>query len=691
MTLPDRERLLAFVAERGGPVDRKEIARAFRLKGAERAALRDLLRELEAEGAIDRRRGRRVASGLPEVTVVEVAGRTGDGELLARPAGRKGVPAPEIVVDEPGPGPLPAMGAKLLVRLRPTGEGGYLARVMRRLTAPPRDMLGVIAEEDGALALRPADRGRNRGFVVSDAAGAVAGDIVRAAVMPGRAGPGRPVRVVERIGRLDGPGALSTLTLLEHGIEESFPPEVLAEADAARLPDPAGRADLTGLALVTVDDDDARDFDDAIHAEPDEDGGWRLTVAIADIASYVRPGSALDREAARRGNSVYLPDRAVPMLPERLSAGLGSLVPGEERPCLAAELRIGSGGALRGHRFRRAWMRSSARLTYRALQDALDGPDTAPHLAHLEGAFRALERARKRRGTLELDLPERRVLFDADGNPAAVRARERLTTHRIVEEFMIAANVAAAETLEAKGQICMRRVHDRPDPARIEAMRSLLRDLGHPVSFGELQRPKQFNALLARLADTPFAALAHELVLRAQAQAVYTPDMRGHFGLGLARYAHFTSPIRRYADLLVHRALIAALGLGAGGLEDESGFHDLAETLSTTERRAAAAERRALDRYAAAVLEARTGETFEGRIVGVQRFGLFLRLAGEGADGILPTASLGGEYFHHDARRHTLTGSATGRAFRLGDTLAVRLAAADPVSGSLVLALGEGR
>ena len=600
------------------------------------------------------------------------------------------MPAPEIIVDEPGPGPLPALGAKLLVRMRPTGEGGYLARVMRRLTAPPRDVLGVVAEEDGALVLRPADRGRNRDFIVSDAGEAGPGDIVRATVLPARGESRRSVRVVERVGRHDGPGALSTLTLLEHGIEEPFPPEVLAEADSVRLPDPAGRTDLTGMALVTVDDEDARDFDDAVFAEPDGDGGWRVTVAIADTASFVAPGSALDREAARRGNSVYLPDRAVPMLPERLSGGLGSLVPDEERPCLAVELRIGSAGALRGHRFRRAWMRSSARLTYHALQDALDGPDTPPHLAHLEGAFRALERARIRRGALELDLPERRVAFDADGVPTAVCARERLTAHRIIEEFMIAANVAAAETLEDKGQICMRRVHDRPDPARIEAMRSLLRDLGHPVSFGELQRPKQFNALLARLADTPFSALAHELVLRAQAQAVYTPEMRGHFGLGLARYAHFTSPIRRYADLLVHRALIAALGLGAGGLDDESGFHDIAENLSTTERRAAAAERRALDRYAAAVLESRTGEVFEGRIVGVQRFGLFLRLAGQGADGILPIASLGGEYFRHDARRHTLVGSASGRAFCLGDTLSVRLTAADPVSGGLVLALGDG-
>ena len=688
MALPDRDRLLAFVAERGGPVDRKEIARAFRLKGAERAALRTLLRDLEAEGAIDRRRGRRVASGLPEVTVVEVTGRRQDGDLLACPAGRRGVPAPEIVVDEPGPGPLPATGAKLLVRLRPAGDGGYLARVMRRLTAPPADLLGVVAEEEGALVFRPADRGRNRDFVLSEAGGAEPGDVVRAAVLPGRRGPRRSVRVIEHIGRHDGPGALSTLTLLEHGIEEPFPPEALAEAEAARLPDPAGRADLTGMALVTVDDEDARDFDDAVFAEPDGEGGWRVTVAIADIASFVAPGSALDREAARRGNSVYLPDRAVPMLPERLSGGLGSLLPGEERPCLAVELRIGPAGALRGHRFRRGWMRSSARLTYRALQDALDGPDTPPHLACLEGAFRALERARRRRGALEIDLPERRVVFDTSGNPVAVAARERLTAHRIVEEFMIAANVAAAEALEAKGQICMRRVHDRPDPAAVEAMRSLLRDLGYPVSFGELQRPKQFNALLARLADTPFMALAHELVLRAQARAVYTPELRGHFGLGLARYAHFTSPIRRYADLLVHRALIAALGLGAGGLEDESGFHDIAQHISTTERRASAAERRALDRYAAALLKGREGEAFEARIVGVQRFGLFLRLAG--ADGILPVGALGGEYFRHDARRHSLTGSASGRLFSLGDRLHVRLTSADPVSGGVVLGLGDG-
>ena len=690
MALPDRDRLLAFVAERGGPVDRKEIARAFRLKGAERAALRTLLRELEAEGAIDRRRGRRVASSLPEVTVVEVTGRTEDGNLLACLAGRKGVPAPDIVVDDPGPGPLPATGAKLLVRLRPTEDGGYLARVMRRLTAPPSDMLGVVAEQGCELVFLSTDRGRNREFALPEAGGAEPGDVVRAAVLPGRRGPRRAVRVIERIGRHDGPGALSTLTLLEHGIEEPFPPDALDEAEAARLPDPAGRADLTGIALVTVDDDDARDFDDAVFAEPDGEGGWRVTVAIADIACYVPPGSALDREAARRGNSVYLPDRAVPMLPARLSGGLGSLVPDEERPCLAVELQIGPAGALRSHSFRRGWMRSSARLTYRGLQDALDGPDTPAHFAHLEGAFRALERARRRRGALEIDLPERRVIFDTGGNPVSMDARERLTAHRIVEEFMIAANVAAAETLEAQGQICMRRVHDRPDPAAVEAMRSLLRDVGYPVSFGELQRPKQFNALLARLADTPFTALAHELVLRAQSQAVYTPELRGHFGLGLARYAHFTSPIRRYADLLVHRALIAALGLGAGGLKDESGFHDIAAYLSKTERRAAAAERRALDRYAAALLAGRAGKTFAARIVGVQRFGLFLRLAEAGADGILPIGSLGGEYFRHDGRRHTLIGSTTGRAFRLGDTLPVRVTAADPVSGGVTLALGEG-
>ncbi|MCY4319674.1 MAG: VacB/RNase II family 3'-5' exoribonuclease [Alphaproteobacteria bacterium] len=690
MALPDRNDLIAFIAEHGGPVDRKQIARAFRLKGAERAALRKLLRELETEGAIDRRQGRRVASGLPEVTVVEVTGRMEDGALLACPARRKGVPAPDIVVNEPGAGPLPATGAKLLVRLRPAGDGGYLARVIRRLTAPAADILGIVAEDGGGLVFRPADRGRHREFTISEAGGAMPGEVVRAAVLPGRRGPRRAIRVVERLGRHDGSGALSTLTLLEHGIKEPFPPEALAEADAAQLPDPARRTDLTGMAFVTVDDEDARDFDDAVFAEPDGEGGWRVTVAIADIASLVMPGSALDREAARRGNSVYMPDRAVPMLPPRLSAGLGSLLPGEERPCLAVELRIGPAGALRGHRFRRGWMRSSARLTYNALQEALNGPDTPPHLAHLEGAFRALERARRRRGALEIDLPERRVVFDREGTPISVVARDRLTAHRIVEEFMIAANVAAAETLEAKGQICMRRVHDRPDPAAVEAMRSLLRDLGYPVSFGELQRPKQFNALLARLADTPFIALVHELVLRAQSRAVYTPELRGHFGLGLARYAHFTSPIRRYADLIVHRALIAALGLGAGRLTDESGFYELAAHISTTERRAAAAERRALDRYAVALLEGRAGEVFEGRIVGVQRFGLFLRLAEEGLDGMLPVAALGSGYFRHDARRHALIGGAAGRAYRLGDTLRVRLTAANPINGGVTLALAEG-
>ncbi len=683
MALPDRERLLAFVAERGGAVDRKEIARAFGLKGMERAALRGLLRELQDEGALSRRRGRRVASGLPPVAVVEVVGRDAAGDLLARPAGDGG--EARILVTETGPGPAPGPGARLLAKLEPEGEGRYRARAIRRLAAAPAALLGVVAADGAALTLAPAGRGRAPRYRIAEAMGALPGEMVRARLLPGRERGARSVEVTERLGALDGPGALSTLTLLEHDIPERFPPEALAEAEAARLPDPAGRDDLTALPLVTVDDEDARDFDDAIAAEPDEGGGWRLWVAIADVACLAPPGGALDREARRRGNSVYLPDRAVPMLPERLSAGLGSLRPGEERPCLAVELRIGPGGALRQHRFRRAWMRSAARLTYRALQDALDGPDTPAAYAHLEGAFQALERARRRRGALEIDLPERRLLFDADGRPSAVARRERLTAHRIVEAFMIAANQAAAETLERLGQTAMRRVHDRPDPARVEALRGVLRDLGHGVAFGELQRPKQFNALLARFADGPLAGLVQELVLRAQAQAVYTPELHGHFGLGLARYAHFTSPIRRYADLLAHRALIAALGLGAGGLEDEAGFHELASHLSTTERRAAAAERRALDRHAAALLEGRAGEAFEGRIVGVQRFGLFLHLGQAGADGLLPAGALGPEPFRHDARRHTLTGRFSGRSFRLGDTLEVHLASADPIAGSVLL------
>ena len=474
---------------------------------------------------------------------------------------------------------------------------------------------------------------------------------------------------------------------------------MLKQAETAR-PAPVGdRTDLRDLPLVTIDGADARDFDDAVHAcaddDPENPGGWRLTVAIADVAWYVRPDDPLDREAYRRGNSAYFPDRVVPMLPERLSNDLCSLRPREDRPCMAVELTIDANGALQRQRFMRAVMRSAARLTYEAVQAAQDGgsrgdiPDGV--LAPLYGAFAALLRAREKRGTLELDLPERRVVFGDDRRVAAIVPVERLDSHRLIEEFMITANVAAARELKRLHQPCMYRVHDEPSLEKLTDLREILAEYGLSLSKGVLNGG-DFNRILARVAGEPHERLVNELVLRSQSQAVYAPENIGHFGLGLRDYAHFTSPIRRYADLLVHRALIAGLRLGPGSLPPEAGadFAEAGQHISTTERRAAIAERNAMDRYTASFLKDRVGEGFTGTIRGVARFGLFVSLADSGADGLVPVSRLPGDYYVHDESRHALVGERSGRTYRLGDVVEVRLTEADGLTGSVVLDILDG-
>ncbi len=489
----------------------------------------------------------------------------------------------------------------------------------------------------------------------------------------------------------EAPGAISLISIASFDIPHVFPEAALAEAAAAQPAHAAGRNDLRGLDLVTIDGSDARDFDDAVWAERDPDAenpeGWHLVVAIADVAWYVAPGSALDREALERGNSVYFPDRVVPMLPEALSNGLCSLKPGEDRACLSAHLWIDHDGRKRRHAFERAIMRSAARLTYEETQAARDGAGTPPvareRLDALYGAFAALDRARLARGALALDLIEYRVVLDATNTPVAVEPRKRLDSHKLIEEFMILANVAAAEELEARHRPNLYRVHDTPNPDRVDALREALADIEVPgLAFakGQVLRPELFNRVLTRVAGRPEAQVVNDLVLRSQAQAVYSPNNIGHFGLALARYAHFTSPIRRYADLLVHRALLGE-NLPASEL-DALGKH-----VSATERRATAAERAALERYRTRLLAGRIGEVFAGRVNGVARFGLFVTLAESGADGLLPVASLPPDFYRFDHRKMKLSGRHSRLSFGLGDALSVRLAEADPIGGRLIFRL----
>jgi ribonuclease R len=417
-----------------------------------------------------------------------------------------------------------------------------------------------------------------------------------------------------------------------------------------------------------------------------------FTVAIADVAAYVRPGTALDREAYLRGNSVYFPDRVVPMLPERISNELCSLKEGENRPAIAVRMVIDAEGRKKSHSFHRVVFRSAAKLSYQQAQAAIDGrPDdkTGPLLATilnpLWAAYRTMAKARDKRGPLDLDLPERKIILDNSGMVADVLVPERLEAMRLIEEMMIAANVAAAETLEKRKTALLYRVHDTPSREKLTALREFLTSLDLTFGKSEAVKPVDFNRILAKARQDNKIEQVSEMVLRSQAQAEYAHENYGHFGLNLDRYAHFTSPIRRYADLIVHRALIAALDLGKDGLTDGeiAKLPTIAQHISQTERRAMLAERETSDRLLAQFLATKIGAEFMGRVSGVTRSGLFVRLLETGADGFIPASTIGQDYYRHVEEMQALVGDRTGEAFRIGDTVKVRLLEAAPVAGAL--------
>jgi ribonuclease R len=704
--LPSKEEILEFIRESPAEIGKREIARAFRITGSDRIPLKALLKEMAAEGLIDRGRGRRLREpgSLPNVAVVEVTGIDEDGEVLARPVSWEDQAPPPVIYLAPERRGAAALGVgeRMLARLVKLEDGTYQARIIRRIHAAPNRVLGVYSlAGDGGRLTPTARRYRDELAVAkSDSQGAREGELVLAELLPGKPLGQKRARVVERLGDAEGPNSVSLIAVHSHDIPTEFSAKALALAEAAK-PVPLGkRSDLRGLPLITIDGADARDFDDAVWAESDPEpgnkGGWHLVVAIADVANYVRPGDALDVAAYERGNSVYFPDRVVPMLPEALSNDLCSLRPGVERACLAAHLWIDRDGALLRHRFERGLMRSAARLTYSQVQEARDGQSdeaTGPLLSSviepLYGAYAALAAARDGRQALDIELPERRVVVAEDGTVERIEPRARLDSHKLIEEFMITANVAAAETLERIRRPCMYRIHEQPDPVKVEALREFLAGIGYRLARGQVIRPRHFNDILHKSAGTPHQPMVHQLVLRSQNQAVYGPNNLGHFGLSLVRYAHFTSPIRRYADLLVHRALIGGLGLGEGGIGAEAGgnFVTAGEHLSGTERRAAAAERDAVDRFTAAFLADRVGDTFAGSVNGVTRFGLFVTLDETGADGIVPMRSLPDDYYFHDEDHHRLVGERHGRIYTLGERVEVRLVEAAPITGSLVFEL----
>jgi ribonuclease R len=788
--LPTREQILDFIASSGEPAGKREIARAFALKGNEKIALKALLRDMGDEGLIDAGPGRAFhkMGGVPKVTVLRVADIDDSGRVFAVPERWEadGPPPRLRVMERKGRGPALGIGDRILAR-NEEGRGGWIAHPMKKLLKGSELVLGVVHKEGEGHWLRPVEKKERRELPIADLGEAQVGDLVLAEKV------GRPPRLAARVDTILGdpfaPRSFSLIAIHKHGIPHEFPESVTAEAErVAKFPilpgtgrgtsrrlvegptasDPTTalggpppssgedlREDLTHIPIVAIDPADARDHDDAVWAAVDDDpgnaGGWKAMVAIADVSFYVRPGSALDKEARKRGNSVYFPDRVVPMLPEILSAEVCSLKEGEDRAALVCHLQVTKAGMLKSWRFSRARVRIAANIAYEDAQAMIDAdepvevsssPCSMPEiegtildrLRPLWACWRALYAARVKRAPLELDLPERRVMLDEKGRILSVAPRERLDAHKLIEDYMIAANVAAAKALEAKKAGVMYRVHEPPSREKLVALRDYLKTFGIEFALGQVVKPGTFNHIIERVRGAkilpgtgrgtveggggvgggrPHHHASHgppprsgedhdqesailpqimEQILRTQTQAYYGPQNHGHFGLALGSYAHFTSPIRRYADLVVHRALVRAYRLGEGGLTDEeaASMDVIGELISNLERRAMVAERETMDRYVAAYLSEQVGALVKCRITGVQPFGFFATVEELGGDGLVPAATLGREYFRYDETSQSLTGDESGETYALGRRLTLRLVEADPVSGGLRFELPDG-
>ncbi len=707
--LPTKAQVLDWIAENPTQTSKRDIARAFGVKGAARIDLKRLLKELEAEGNLQKAgKHYRDPDKLPPVSVLQMLAPDANGDLYARPLEWQGEgPEPRVLYVARGTDAALGDGDRILGRLTEVraDDHQYEARLIRRIGHNPHKILGVYRKRTEGGRITPIDKGADREWQVPIGAthGAQDGELVEAEQASARGKLGLPTaRIIARLGDPSAPKAVSLIAIHQHGIPDDFPDKVIVEADEMKPAGLSGREDMRDLPLITIDPADARDHDDAVYAHADDDpknvDGHVVWVAIADVAHYVTPGTALDFEARTRGNSTYFPDRVVPMLPDRLSGDLCSLHEGVPRACIAVRMRFDEHGQKIGHSFHRGLMRSLASLNYQEVQDALDGapndacaPILDEVLKPLHAAYLAVARARDLRQPLDLDLPERRIELSEAGDVTSVNFRERLVAHRLIEDFMVLANVCAGETLAAKRQPLLYRVHEEPPPEKLDSLRETAQASGLTLAKGQVLQTRHLNKLLNDAAGTDVAEMINLSTLRSMTQAYYSPENFGHFGLALKTYAHFTSPIRRYSDLIVHRGLISAHGWGKDGLSvgDIERLDRTAEHISETERRSMAAERDTTDRYLAAYLSERVGNEFTGRISGIARFGVFVKLDETAADGLIPIRSLGSEFFHYDREAQTLMGSDTGRVISLGQRVTVRLTEAVPVTGGLMLELLE--
>jgi ribonuclease R len=692
--IPSRAYILATLERHGAPMDLDALWSALALRSdSDRTAVVARLRAMERDGQVIRNRREQycLVGRIPVVTGRVIGHRDGYGFLVPDQGGDDVYLSPRQM-RELMHGDRAAVRVEALDR-RGRAEG-VLVEVLERSDAP---VAGRYRTEGGL------------GFVVPDnvriahrliippgkSGGAVDGELVVATITDPPTAFAEPLGVVtERLGAPDAPGVETEMAIRSHELPHRWPEDVEKEAaefsERVSSAHKRGRLDLRDLPLVTIDGADARDFDDAVYCERVR-GGWRLIVAIADVGHYVRPGTAIDREARARGTSVYFARRVLPMLPEVLSNGLCSLNPQVDRLCLACEMKVGTDGEVRKAQFHEAVMRSAARLTYEEVaRELASGPaprkrTTSPqgrlheHLHELHDLYRAFAAARARRGAVDVDLPEVRVTFGADGRVEGLARRSRNDAHRLIEECMIAANVQAASFLRRHRMPALFRRHDPPAPDRIAALREFLGTLGIKLGGVHGIEPRHLRAVVEQVADRPERTLVETLVLRSMALAVYDATSPGHFGLALAEYAHFTSPIRRYPDLIVHRAIRHVLRGGKPSTFEPGAkeMHALGVHCSETERRADEATREALDWLKCEYMQERIGEVLSGVVSGVADFGLFVQLDDVPVDGLLHVSGLGSDYFRHERERHSLVGSRSGVIFRLGDRVRVRVARVD--------------
>jgi ribonuclease R len=699
----DKKSLLEFISKAGGHIAKRDIAKHFNIKGDERRKLNAMLRDMDSSGELNLKNRREISSfdAPPKSGIYQAVSIDENGELWAQQIGDDGLLDPKFIIANPlgaNKGDSVGIGEKFVGLARKSSiDDSFEIKIIKKLGAPIMRIFGVLHQEAGQVGqIIPADKKYKHELMVlpQHLNDAQDGDLVAVRELPSRGYGPKKAEILEIFGKVSDPRAASILAIAAHNIPTGFTDEEEEQANQARPVALEYRKDLRDIPFVTIDPDDARDHDDAVYAQATPNG-HKIWVAIADVAHYVTPGSALDKGSINRGNSVYFPDRVVPMLPFKLSADLCSLRENEERACLAVEINIDDFGELKGFQFYRGLMRSVARLTYTQAQWAIDGKGDEKTLPILDdilkplwAAYSALKIERASREPLDIASSERKIIMSADGKIESITQKERFDAHKLIEEFMILANVCAATAVENKQEPLIYRVHDMPSATKVASLADFLATLNIRWTKGEVVSPKRFNRILEFAKQGESFQTINEMVLRTQAQAVYSTDNIGHFGLQLHKYAHFTSPIRRYADLCVHRALIDTLQLGGIGYGQnrptKPQMQQIAQTISDCERRAMAAERDATDRYLAAYLSERVGASFDARITSVTNFGVFVRLDETMGDGLVPLSRLGDEYFFLDEESHALIGSNTGDRWQLGMKVRVRLLEAAPITGGLM-------